>query len=141
MVNCCGCLFSPWTCVHCSFSRFGYILPAAPRFFQRFNALGDAQDCLDWEIQTHPSGDELSSCAYYNRDRASTRFLVSNHCQTSVRGIFSYYSDDRHRQRVKSVQPFAVDPGATTEVANPCNMTSDWSYYVTRADGEPLAQR
>ncbi|AKH69162.1 hypothetical protein IMCC21906_01484 [Spongiibacter sp. IMCC21906] len=91
-------------------------------------------DCLDWEIKTHPAGENLSSCAYYNPDKVSTRFVVSNHCQTSVRGVFSYYSQGAEDDRIMSVQAFNVQPGRTAEVANPCDTAGDWSYHVTQAN-------
>lgn len=94
----------------------------------------EAEDCLDWEINTHRAGENLSSCAYFNSEKVSTRFVVKNHCATTVRGIFSYYREIEASERVMSVQPFQVPPGDSAEVANPCDVAADWSYYVTQAD-------
>lgn len=96
------------------------------------HAKSESDMCLDWEIETHVAGDALSSCAYFNPNKVSTRFTVSNHCSTAVRGVFSYYRDSE--PRVMSVQPFRVRPGATAVVANPCDSAVDWSYQVTQAN-------
>ncbi|USA43042.1 hypothetical protein NCG89_16070 [Spongiibacter taiwanensis] len=92
----------------------------------------DSDVCLDWEVETYASGDALSSCAYFNPDKVSTRFTVINHCSTPVRGVFSYLRDTE--PRVMSVQPFKVRPGGTAVVANPCDGAADWSYQVTQVN-------
>lgn len=97
-----------------------------------YSAQNETDACLDWEVETHASGDALSSCAYFNPDKVSTRFTVINHCSTPVRGVFSYLRDTE--PRVMSVQAFKVRPGSSAVVANPCDGAADWSYQITQVN-------
>ncbi len=90
----------------------------------------DAVRCLDWQVETHHPSSKSSSCAYYMRDKVSTRFLVKNHCDSNVSGVFSYTREDA--MRPLSVQPFEVAPGAVEEVANPCDEAGDWRVQVSQ---------
>lgn len=88
------------------------------------------EDCLDWKIETLDSASNKSSCAYYMRDKVSTRFLVENHCTARVSGVFSYTRQDVVRPL--SVQAFDVEPGQTEEVANPCDKEGQWQVEVSQ---------
>lgn len=88
------------------------------------------EDCLDWKVETLDSASNRSSCAYYMRDKVSTRFLVVNHCAARVSGVFSYTREDAIRPL--SVQAFDVEPGQTEEVANPCDKEGKWKVEVSQ---------
>lgn len=90
----------------------------------------EPEQCLDWKVETHTSVSKSSSCAYYMRDKVSTRFLVKNHCDSNVSGVFSYTREDAVRPL--SVQAFEVAPGAIEEVANPCDEAGDWRVQVSQ---------
>lgn len=91
-----------------------------------------AVECLEWQVETLPARQNESGCAWYQHDKASTRFVVRNHCPARVSGVFTYFRENLEREAVLSVQAFAVGPGSTQEVANPCDMTDEWSYHVSR---------
>lgn len=90
----------------------------------------EPEQCLDWTVETHAASSKVSSCAYYMRDKVSTRFLVENRCESSVSGVFSYTREDAVRPL--SVQPFAVAPGEVEEVANPCDEVGYWRVTVSQ---------
>jgi hypothetical protein len=92
----------------------------------------ESESCLDWEVQTFPASSANSSCSYFNHDKVSTRFTVHNVCDTKVSGVFSYYKEDMNNKSVMSVQPFAVNPGASQEIANPCGLQSSAAYQVSQ---------
>ncbi|WP_373081423.1 hypothetical protein [Zhongshania sp.] len=95
-------------------------------------ANGEPEHCLDWDVQSFPANSEQSSCAYFNHDKVSTRFVVKNSCDTKISGVFSYYKDDISKKSIMSVQSFSVDPGQTEEVANPCDIHSNSAYQVSQ---------
>ena len=92
----------------------------------------ESESCLDWEVQTFPASSADSSCSYFNHDKVSTRFTVHNVCNTKVSGVFSYYKEDMNNKSVMSVQSFAVNPGASQEIANPCGVQSSAAYQVSQ---------
>ncbi|MFT5889677.1 MAG: hypothetical protein ACI9BO_002505 [Zhongshania sp.] len=96
------------------------------------NAAAAPEACLDWDVQTFPSSSEQSSCAYFNHDKVSTRFVVRNSCSTKVTGVFTYYKDDLQKKPVMNVQSFAVNPGESEEIANPCDMKISNAYQVSQ---------
>ena len=90
----------------------------------------EPEQCLNWTVETHNSASKASSCAYYMRDKVSTRFLVQNQCESRVSGVFSYTREDAVRPL--SVQAFDVEPGEVEEVANPCDEAGDWRIQVSQ---------
>ena len=92
----------------------------------------EPENCLDWDVQSFPASSEQSSCAYFNRDNVSTRFMVKNSCDTKINGVFTYYKDDIAKKSVMSVQSFSVDPGKTEEIANPCDLHNSSAYQVSQ---------
>ncbi|MEX1669577.1 hypothetical protein AB4876_11710 [Zhongshania guokunii] len=95
-------------------------------------ATAEAEKCLDWDVQNFPASSEQSSCAYFNQDKVSTRFVVRNSCDIKINGVFTYFKDDISKKSVMSVQSFSVDPGQTEEVANPCDMHNESAYQVSQ---------
>ena len=91
-----------------------------------------AVECLEWDVETLPAHANRSGCPWYKHDKVSTRFVVKNHCPPRVSGVFTYFRENLEREAVMTVQAFAVGPGRTEEVANPCNMSDEWSYHISR---------
>lgn len=96
------------------------------------SAFAEPENCLDWDVQTFPATSEQSSCSYFNHDKVSTRFTVHNACDSKVSGVFSYYKDDIDKQAIVSVQSFAVSPGSSQEIANPCGIQNSAAYKVSQ---------
>jgi|TARA_R110002167_G_scaffold59020_4_gene167140 hypothetical protein len=95
-------------------------------------AIAAPENCLDWDVQDFPANSEQSSCAYFNQNKVSTRFLVRNSCDSKINGVFTYYKDDLAKKPIMSVQSFSVDPGETEEVANPCDIQTNSAYHVSQ---------
>ena len=111
------------------------LLPSLLSCFLSTTALAvnaEPENCLDWDVQSFPASSEQSSCAYFNHDKVSTRFVVRNSCSTKISGVFSYYKDDIAKKSVMSVQSFSVDQGQSEEVANPCDIHSNSAYQVSQ---------
>lgn len=96
------------------------------------SAFAEPENCLDWDVQTFPATSEQSSCSYFNHDKVSTRFTVHNACDIKVSGVFSYYKDDIDKKAIVSVQSFAVSPGSSQEIANPCGIQNSAAYQVSQ---------